>query len=94
MIRMKSYMIFHINMANITIQNLDDVLKSRLSERAAVHGRSIEDEAREILRTVLEENLQSPKNLAESIRSRFTAFESFDLPEIPREAIRNPPSFE
>ena len=37
---------------SITIRNLDDALKSRLRVQAAVHGRSMEDEARDILRTV------------------------------------------
>ena len=40
-------------MGSITIRNLDDSLKSRLRIQAAVHGRSMEDEARDILRTVL-----------------------------------------
>jgi len=38
-------------MASITIRNLDDPLKARLRVQAATHGRSMEDEARDILRT-------------------------------------------
>ena len=37
-------------MASITIRNLDDDVKRRLRIRAAEHGRSMEEEAREILR--------------------------------------------
>ena len=37
-------------MASITIRNLDDTLKRSLRIRAAEHGRSMEEEAREILR--------------------------------------------
>src|SRR4051794_8925756 len=37
-------------MASITIRNLDDLLKQSLRIRAAEHGRSMEEEAREILR--------------------------------------------
>lgn len=37
-------------MASITIRNLDDDLKRRLRIRAAERGRSMEEEAREILR--------------------------------------------
>ena len=37
-------------MASITIRNLDDGIKRRLRVRAAEHGRSMEEEAREILR--------------------------------------------
>jgi plasmid stability protein len=40
-------------MASITIRNLDDDMKRRLGIRAAEHGHSIEDEAREILATEL-----------------------------------------
>jgi phosphopantothenoylcysteine decarboxylase / phosphopantothenate---cysteine ligase len=36
-------------MASLTIRRLDDALKQRLRERAAAHGRSMEDEARVIL---------------------------------------------
>jgi plasmid stability protein len=35
-------------MAGITIRNVDDDLKQRLKEQAAVHGRSMEAEARGI----------------------------------------------
>jgi len=37
-------------MATMTIHNLDDGLKLRLRVRAAMHGRSMEEDAREILR--------------------------------------------
>lgn len=37
-------------MASITIRNLDDEIKQLLRIRAAEHGRSMEEEAREILR--------------------------------------------
>ena len=37
-------------MASITVRNLDDGLKRRLRIRAAENGRSMEQEARDILR--------------------------------------------
>ena len=40
-------------MASITIRNLDDPIKKRLRIRAAHHGRSMEEEARSILRAAL-----------------------------------------
>ena len=43
-------------MASITIRGLDDDLKQRLRLRAARHGRSMEDEARTILRGVAHES--------------------------------------
>ena len=50
-------------MASITIRNLEDDLKQRLRVRAAEHGRSMEEEAREILRRVVGESAP-PRNLA------------------------------
>lgn len=40
-------------MASITIRNLDDDIKERLRIRAAQHGRSMEEEARTILRQAI-----------------------------------------
>ena len=40
-------------MANITIRNLEDDVKTRLRQRAARHGRSMEEEARLILAEAL-----------------------------------------
>lgn len=37
-------------MASIIIRNLEDDVKARLKLRAATHGRSMEEEARDILR--------------------------------------------
>jgi plasmid stability protein len=42
-------------MAQILVRNLEDSLKGRLQRRAKHHGRSMEAEAREILRNVLNE---------------------------------------
>ena len=40
-------------MATMTIRNLDDDVKVRLRVQAAQHGRSMEEEARSILRSAL-----------------------------------------
>jgi plasmid stability protein len=40
-------------MAQILVRNLDDRLKTRLQRRAKRHGRSMEEEVREILRDAL-----------------------------------------
>ena len=40
-------------MATLTIRQLDEKTKTRLRVRAAHHGRSMEEEAREILRSAL-----------------------------------------
>lgn len=81
-------------MASITIRNLDDTLKSRLRVQAAVHGRSMEDEARDILRSVLNREPAGQRNLAASIRGRFAPLGGVELPAVPREPMRAPPSFD
>ena len=59
-------------MVSITIRNLHDDLKRRLCIRAAEHGRSMEAEARDILRRAIGD-APKPRNLAHSIRSRVAA---------------------
>ena len=57
-------------MASITIRNLDDDVKTRLRVRAADNGRSMEEEARLILRGAVGRK-SSSRNLASIIRSHF-----------------------
>ena len=80
-------------MASITIRNLDDSLKSRLRIQAAVHGRSMEDEARDILRTSLNHEPARRGNLATAIRARFAPLGGVELPAMPRDPMREPPNF-
>jgi plasmid stability protein len=42
-------------MAQLLVRNLEDALKARLQRRAKGHGRSMEEEVREILRDALKE---------------------------------------
>jgi antitoxin FitA len=79
--------------ASITIRNLDDPLKGRLRIRAAMHGRSMEDEARDILRTALNQEAVPPVNLAAAIRARFAPLGGVELPDVLREPMREPPEF-
>ncbi|MEA2736893.1 MAG: antitoxin FitA [Acetobacteraceae bacterium] len=80
-------------MASITIRHLDDTLKRRLRIRAAEHGRSMEEEAREILRK--EVGVAAPPvNLAAAIRARVAPLGGVDLDLPPREPMRDPPSFD
>jgi antitoxin FitA len=81
-------------LASITIRNFDDPLKARLRIQAAIHGRSMEDEARDILRSALSIESSPPRNLAAAIRARFAPFGGVELPGVPREPMRAPPSFE
>lgn len=81
-------------MASITIPNLEESLKSQLRIQAAMHGRSIEDEARDILRSSLDQEPEEPKNLGTAINALFKPFGGFDVPDIPREPMREPPAFD
>lgn len=81
-------------MAAMTIRNLDDALKQRLRIRAAAHGRSMEAEAREILRTALAPDYaSSPKGIGTAIREHFAEIGGFEMPEIPRALIGEPIDF-
>lgn len=80
-------------MATMTIRNIDDALKSRLRVRAATHGRSMEEEARDILRAALSAEPARPGDLGQAIRDRFAALGGVDLPELAREPIRDPVGF-
>lgn len=80
-------------MASITIRNLDDDIKRRLRVRAAEHGRSMEEEAREILRDVVGDT-RPPLNLAQSLRARVAKTGGVDLDIPARDAMRAPPSFD
>ena len=81
-------------MASITIRNLDAPLKSRLRVQAATHGRSMEEEARVILRAALNREPARPGNLAAAIRACFGESGGVELDPPPREPMRDPPKFD
>jgi plasmid stability protein len=81
------------SMATLTIRQLDERTKTRLRVRAAHHGRSMEEEAREILRLALTVPSPAKGNLAESIRRRFRALRGVELQVPQRDAMREPPRF-
>ena len=80
-------------MPSITIRNLDERTKQRLRIRAAVHNRSMEEEARDILRSILNTETETPR-LAERIQARFGPDGGVDLELPPREPMRPAPEFE
>lgn len=58
-------------MAQLLVRNLDDRLKGRLQRRAKRHGRSMEEEAREILRNALREEDSAQGGLGSEIAQLF-----------------------
>ena len=78
-------------MASITIRNLDEDLKQRLRVRAAENGTSMEQEARDILRTSLYRAIPRAGNLAEAIRRRFAPLGGAELKIPQREPMPEPP---
>lgn len=81
-------------MASITVRNLEKGLKRRLRVRAAENGRSMEEEARVILRKALYCQPQAQQDLAAAIRARFAPLGGVEL-ELPlRLPMRQPPRFD
>jgi plasmid stability protein len=79
-------------MGSITIRRLDDRLKGRLKHRATQHGRSMEEEARTILRESLEP--PSAANAADIALELFGPKLGIELDLPPRRPFRKPPDFD
>jgi len=80
-------------MANITIRNLDNEVKTRLRVRAAKHHRSMEEEVRVILRDAVNSGRIGPRNLAEFTRECFAPLGGVELELPARGPMREPPDF-
>ena len=76
-------------MATMTIRGLDDSIKARLRVQAAMHGRSMEDEARDILCIALSQEQAVAPCLVTSIRAKIEAVGGVDLALPKREPIRD-----
>ena len=81
-------------MGTLTIRNLEDPLKSRLRLRAAARNRSMEEEARQILRAALQDTSVQTQDLGSRIRARFAGLGSVQLPIDPRQTVREAPAFD
>ena len=81
-------------MASITIRNLDDDVKARLRMRAAEKSRSMEEEARLILREAVGREEAPAKGLGTAIHELFKPLGGFELELPPREPMREPPRFD
>ncbi|MDF5722345.1 MAG: plasmid stability protein [Rhizonema sp. PD37] len=79
-------------MTNITIFNIDEHIKNLLQQRASENGRSLEEEAKDILCQALIENQNQPENIVSMIEKRFAHLEDFELGEVSREPMRPTPN--
>ena len=80
-------------MASITI-SLDEAFNDRLQMQAASHGRSVEEEAREILRDALGAEEQPKEGLGTALRRHAEKFGGLDLQLPPRGSARRPTDFD
>lgn len=78
-------------MSVITIRNIDPEMKRQLRQRAAAAGRSMEEEARRILRAELAVDSAEAPDLYQRIRRHLDEFGGVDLPIPGREPMRDPP---
>jgi plasmid stability protein len=80
--------------AQFVVRNLEDDVKTRLNRRAARHGRSMEDEVRDILRNAVKDENRKTEGLGTRLARRFEGRGlDFDIPEFRGEPAR-PASFE
>jgi plasmid stability protein len=77
-------------MASIIIRQLPETTKRKLRIRAAQHGHSMEQEAREILKTELGKTPQTGKDFVKAIRDIFEPLGGVNLEIPPRGPIRDP----
>lgn len=66
-------------MNTLTIRKIDPKIKDKLRQAAAAHGRSMEEEARTILRNALVQPV-SAAGLGSRIHARFAALGGVELP--------------
>ena len=81
-------------MSQLLVRHLDDDVKAKLQRRARRHGRSTEEEVREILRNAVreEDGVRSP--LGSRLAARFAdAGLEEDIPELRGQPVR-PADFE
>lgn len=83
-------------MASLLIRNVDDALHARLKEAAARHRRSLEEEARELLRVAVARQAEAPQeHIVDLARRLFGRENGVELSIPPRGSApsRSPPDF-
>jgi plasmid stability protein len=80
--------------AQFVVRNIENEVKSRLQRRAKRHGRSMEEEVRDILRNAAKEEDDPVRGLGTEIASLFTKIGlDADIPELRGHQI-TPASFD
>ncbi|HEX5280422.1 MAG TPA: Arc family DNA-binding protein [Micropepsaceae bacterium] len=70
-------------MAQLVVRRIDDDVKSKLQKRARRHGRSTEEEVRDILRNAVRNEGQSRQPLGKQLRALFRKIGlKQDIPEL------------
>jgi len=64
-----------VRLVQMVIRNVEDSLKRKLQRRAARHGRSMEEEIREILRDAVKHETKPRKGLGTEIAELFKGIE-------------------
>jgi antitoxin FitA len=78
-------------MAQVVVRQLEERVKARLKRRAERHGRSMEEEVREILRNAAREESPAIARLGSRIAARFRKVGlKADLPELRGQRPRPP----
>ena len=83
-------------MAQLVVRNLEQSVKTKLQRRAKRHGRSMEEEVREILRNAAKDETKPSKGLGTEISELFRGIglkEGEEIPELRGFTIK-PPDFE
>jgi plasmid stability protein len=76
-------------LAQLVVRNLEDDVKARLQRRARRHGRSTEEEVREILRNAVKDEGAARAPLGSRLQQRFAGIGLEDeLPELRGELAR------
>ena len=83
-------------MATLTIRNLDESTKAQLRVQAARHGRSMEEEARTILRAAIAAGEPAPngKGLGSRIHDQFARLGGVELDLPQRSSLPTPAQFD
>ena len=76
-------------MASLTIRNIPEDAKLRFRQRAAAHGRSMEEEARQLILTSVSDNIE-PKRKSIGQMLYEMSRPGIDLPIPPRSKARIP----